>query len=106
MQTQAQQPDVLQPGALVGDHFVIREQLGSGGIGAVYLAEHAKMERRVVIKVTHRAVVNNPDSVERFNREVRAAAKLDHPNVAKAYDAEEAGGLQLLTVELILTVVT
>lgn len=85
------------------DHprYRVVQQLGQGGMGVVYRAEHRMMERLVVIKVINRALVDSPDTVERFNREVRAAAKLDHPNIVKAYDAEEAGGLQLLVMEYV-----
>src|SRR5437763_2469656 len=70
-------------------------------MGVVYRAEHRLMERLVVIKVISRALVDSPDAVERFNREVRAAARLDHPNIVKAYDAEQAGSLQLLAMEYV-----
>jgi predicted Ser/Thr protein kinase len=85
------------------DHprYQVIKQLGQGGMGVVYRAEHKMMERPVVIKVVSRALVDSPDAVERFNREVRAAAKLDHPNIVKAYDAEQAGGLQLLAMEYV-----
>jgi serine/threonine protein kinase len=75
--------------------------LGRGGMGVVYLAEHRVMERLVAIKVISRVLVDRPEALERFHREVRTAAKLDHPNIVKAYDAEQAGDLQLLAMEFV-----
>ena len=63
--------------------------LGRGGMGAVYEALHVRMERRVALKVIHPSFVDHPEAAARFDREIRAAAMLDHPNVARAYDAEE-----------------
>jgi Protein kinase domain/Domain of Unknown Function (DUF1080) len=85
------------------DHprYRILRQLGRGGMGVVYQAEHRVMERLVAIKVITQALVDKPEAVERFQREVRAAAKLDHPNIVKAYDAEQAGDLQLLAMEYV-----
>src|SRR4029077_2154379 len=74
---------------------------GQGGMGAVYLAEHRAMERLVGIQVINRTLVDNAEMAERFDREIKAAAKLDHPNIVKAYDAERAGNLQLLAMEYV-----
>ena len=60
--------------------FRILRELARGGMGVVYLAEHRLMERQVAIKVISRSLVDNPEAVKRFHREVRAAAKLDHKN--------------------------
>jgi hypothetical protein len=89
--------------AALRDHprYRIVRQLGQGGMGVVYQAEHKVMERPVAVKVISRALVDRPDAVERFHREVRAAAKLDHPNIVKAYDAEQAGDLHLLAMEYV-----
>ncbi|HLX60031.1 MAG TPA: protein kinase [Planctomycetota bacterium] len=65
--------------------------LGEGGMGAVYLAEHIKMERRVALKVMRADLVSDASHVQRFQQEVRAASKLSHPNIVTAYDADEAG---------------
>jgi serine/threonine protein kinase len=85
------------------DHarYRVLRRLGEGGMGVVYQAEHRLMERLVAVKVISRALLGNPEAVERFNREVRAAARLDHPNIVKAYDAEQAGDLQLLAMEYV-----
>jgi anti-sigma factor RsiW len=65
--------------------------LGVGGMGAVFKAQHLRMQRPVALKVINRALVSNPGMVERFQREVQAAAKLHHPNIVTAYDAGGEG---------------
>jgi serine/threonine protein kinase len=81
--------------------FRIVRELGRGGMGVVYLAEHRLMERQVAIKVISRALVENREALERFHREVRAAAKLDHENIVGAYDAEQAGDSPILVMEYV-----
>jgi serine/threonine protein kinase len=89
--------------AALHDHpkYRIVRPLGQGGMGTVFLAEHRAMERLVAVKVVNRSLVDRPDAVERFGREIKAAAKLDHPNIVRAYDAEPAGDLQLLVMEYV-----
>lgn len=65
--------------------------LGKGGMGAVYLAEHTKMDRRVALKVIAPGLLCNSVIVKRFHQEVKAAARLSHPNIVTAFDADEAG---------------
>jgi serine/threonine protein kinase len=91
----------LPPALREHPRYRILRPLGRGGMGVVYLAEHKVMERSVAIKVISRSLVDRPEALERFHREVRAAAKLDHPNIVKAYDAETAGDLQLLAMEFV-----
>lgn len=75
--------------------------LGTGGMGAVYKAEHRMMQRTVALKVIRHNIIASRAALERFEREVRAAAKLSHPNIVAAYDAEEAGGLHFLVMEYV-----
>ncbi len=77
---------------------VVRE-LGRGGMGIVYAATHGVMGRRVAIKVIHPEFSSNPVAVERFHREVLAAARLSHPNIVTAFDAGEDGGRSFLVME-------
>jgi formylglycine-generating enzyme required for sulfatase activity/tRNA A-37 threonylcarbamoyl transferase component Bud32 len=91
------------PGTLpeaFGRYLVLRE-LGRGGMGIVYQARHTVMDRQVVIKVVSRALLDNPDALERFRREIRAAAQLAHPNIVTAYDAEQDGDRHFLVMEFI-----
>jgi serine/threonine protein kinase len=82
--------------------YRIVRRLGAGGMGVVYQAEHRLMERAVALKVISRSLTSNPLAVERFLREVKAAARLPgHPNVVIAHDAEQAGDLHLLVMEYV-----
>jgi serine/threonine protein kinase len=75
--------------------------LGKGGMGIVYKAEHRVMKRPVALKVIGSHLMADPAAVERFRREVEAAAKLSHPNIVTAYDAEQAGNCHFLVMELV-----
>src|SRR5215475_9081483 len=75
--------------------------IGRGGMGAVYEAEHLVMGRRVALKVIHPRFIANEAAVERFRREVRSAARLSHPNIVAAYDADQAGQTHFLVMEYV-----
>ena len=75
--------------------------LGAGGMGAVYKAEHRLMERMVALKVINPNLVSSPAALERFEREVKTAAKLSHANIVTAHDAEQAGNLHFLVMEFV-----
>ena len=75
-------------GFFVGKYKVL-ERLGSGGMGTVYLAEHKLMKRRVAVKVLPRSKAMEQSSLERFYREAKAIAALDHPNIVRAYDIDQ-----------------
>lgn len=81
--------------------YHILMMLGRGGMGVVYKAEHRLMERVVALKVISRRMVSNPLAVERFQREFKAAARLTHPNIVVAHDADQAGGLHFLVMEFV-----
>ena len=87
----------------LADHprYQVERLLGKGGMGDVYQAQHRLMERTVAIKVINPEIVNRPEAVRRFQREVKAAARLSHPNIVTAYDAEQAGNLHLLVMEYV-----
>src|SRR5262245_47003258 len=70
-------------------------------MGAVYRAEHRRMERTVALKVIHKGVIRNPAAIQRFHQEARAVARLHHPNIVTAYDADSAGELHFLVMEYI-----
>jgi serine/threonine protein kinase len=90
------------PAELIGHpRYRVLGLLGVGGMGAVYKAEHVLMERPVALKVINRALLDNPATVERFRREVRAAARLAHPNIVTAHDAEQAGDVHFLVMEYV-----
>ena len=75
--------------------------LGRGGMGSVYEAHHERMDRRQALKVINPELLGNPDALLRFEQEVKAVAKLDHPNIARAFDAENFGALQVMVMEYV-----
>jgi serine/threonine protein kinase len=85
------------------DHprYRILEYLGSRGMGMVYKARHLVMDRLVALKIINPSLLDRPDMVERFRREVQAAARLDHPNIVVAYDAGQAGDTHFLVMEYV-----
>src|SRR5262245_56103382 len=88
--TQGWEPGAIgdePPAALAGQpKYRVVRRLGVGGMGTVWLAEHAVMNRPVAVKVIHAELLARPGAADRFLREVRAAAKLHHPNIVTAYD--------------------
>jgi serine/threonine protein kinase len=90
------------PKELVGHpRYKLIRWLGSGGMGVVYLAEHRLMERLVALKIISKKLTANPAAIKRFRKEVKAAAKLVHPNVVTAHDADQAGDLHFLVMEFV-----
>jgi WD40 repeat protein/tRNA A-37 threonylcarbamoyl transferase component Bud32 len=88
--------------ALAGHpRYHLLEPLGSGGMGTVYKARHLLMDRLVALKVVHPRLLRDPRAVERFRREARTAARLSHPNVVTAHDADQAGGRHFLVMEFV-----
>ena len=81
--------------------YEIKERLGRGGMGVVYRAVHRMMHRPVALKLIRSELLSSPEAVDRFRREVRAAAQLAHPNIVTAYDAEEVGGIHFLVMEYV-----
>jgi formylglycine-generating enzyme required for sulfatase activity/serine/threonine protein kinase len=87
-------------GLVFGEHIVL-DRIGAGGMGQVFKAKHRRMDRIVALKVLSQAAVKNADSVKRFEREVRAAAKLMHPNIVTAFDAGQQDGTHFLVMEYV-----
>lgn len=81
--------------------YLILRELGHGGMGVVYQALHRDMNRQVAIKVISRSLLDRPNALERFRREVQAAAQLCHRNIVIAHDAEQAGDLHMLVMEFV-----
>ena len=81
--------------------YTIESLLGRGGMGAVYLAVHARLERKVALKVISPELADDPDFRARFLRESQLAASLDHPNVIPIYDADEVDGVLFLAMRYV-----
>jgi eukaryotic-like serine/threonine-protein kinase len=81
------------PGALVAGRYRILERIGDGAMGAVFLAEHEGLQRRVALKFLHASLTGNAEVSARFAREAVAAARIAHPNVIAVHDSgvDEAG---------------
>jgi len=89
-------------GSVVARKYLILRQLGEGGMGQVYLAEHVRMKRKCALKVMRPQFTSDLDAITRFNREAANASRIDHPNVAAIYDFGEAeDGLIYLAMEYV-----
>ena len=80
----------LEPGATLGPYSVTAK-IGEGGMGEVYRARDTKLDRDVALKVLSEAFADDRDREERFRREARVLACLNHPNISQIYGFEEAG---------------
>jgi serine/threonine protein kinase len=81
--------------------YVILGTLGRGGMGVVYKALHRPMQRVVALKMLSASAKLMPGAIQRFQREVRAVGRLDHPNVVAAYDADEIDGRWFLVMKYV-----
>ncbi len=86
---------------LVIGNYQVLDRLGAGGMGTVYKARHRRMKRVVAIKVLSRSVCQSEIFVQRFQREVEAVARLSHPNIIMAHDADEAEVGHFLVMEFV-----
>jgi len=78
---------ILPPGEIIpGTRYRIVTRVGSGAMGAVYLAEHVDLEKRVALKTLHAASARDPKAIERFRQEARAASKIGNPNICDVTD--------------------
>ncbi len=91
----------IPPGLRDHPRYEVLSELGKGGMGVVYRARHRMMQRDVALKVISARYTANRLAIERFQQEVRAAAKLSHPNIVAAFDAEQAGDVHFLVMEFI-----
>lgn len=86
---------------LVLGNYTLVDLIGAGGMGQVFKAEHRRMKRVVALKVLAAGKAQSKLALPRFQREVEAAAKLDHPNIVAAYDADEANGTHFLVMQFV-----
>ncbi len=90
-----------RPDDLVIGPYVILDKLGEGGMGKVYKAMQLSLDRMVALKVVRNSLLKNEVALKRFQREVRAAAKLKHPNIVTVFDADQVGDRHFLVMEFI-----
>jgi serine/threonine protein kinase/tetratricopeptide (TPR) repeat protein len=90
----------LAPQTRLGSYEII-SLLGAGGMGEVYRARDLKLGRDVALKVLPAETAEDPDRLNRFQREARAVATLNHPHIVTIHSVEEAGGTHFLTMELV-----
>jgi serine/threonine-protein kinase len=82
-------------------HYSILELLGEGGMGEVYLAEDTTLDRRVALKVLPQEVAASQERLDRFQREAKALAALNHPHIVTVHSVESSDGVHFLTMELV-----
>ena len=97
-------PAAVSPAEEVARHFPELERfeiIGPGGMGTVYRARQRELGRPVAVKVMHPHLASEPTFADRFNREARTLARLDHPNIVRVYDGGHRDGLAYLVMELV-----
>src|SRR5919108_4645506 len=88
-------------GTLISERYRLEEKIGSGGMSTVYRAFDPTLERWVAIKLMHRDISTDPDQLERFRREARAVARLNHPHIVTVIDAGEDDGAPYIVFEYV-----
>ena len=92
--SEAQLPTRLGP-------YELLERVGKGGMGWVWKARHTRLDKLVALKFLRPHLTSDPESIKRFEREMRAVGKLEHPNIVRATDAGEADGFHFLVMEYV-----
>lgn len=89
----------IQVGQIVLGRYLVEDELGQGAMGRVFRGKHLKLTCQVAIKVLHPHLIAEGNMVERFHREAKNAARMQHPNVVSVLDYGEAGGDQVMVLE-------
>ena len=90
-----------RPHGLVVGRYVILDRIGSGSMGRVYKAHHAMMDRTVALKIIAPEIASNERVVARFQREMKLVGRLDHPNVVRAFDADQIHKVLYIVMEYV-----
>lgn len=101
--TEFQAHTILDPhGQRLGlGQYVLLDKIGQGGMGSVFKALHRHMRREVAIKVLHADLAESHDALQRFQREMRAGGKLNHPHIVPTLDADQVGDTMFLVMEYV-----
>ncbi len=81
--------------------YEIRSKIGAGGMGEVYLAQDTKLDRKVALKILPAELASKRDRMRRFTQEAKAAAALNHPNIAHIYEIGESDGRNFIAMEFV-----
>ena len=92
----------LAPGTVLGDHYIIGEVIGEGGMGVVYRATDQALEREVAVKVLHANLMGDQGIRKRFHREARVMTRWNHPNIATVYDLVDSEHAMAIIMERIV----
>lgn len=92
---------LLRAGSVLAGRYEILKMLGEGGMGAVYQARDAELDRLVGVKVIRPELANNPQILQRFKQELLVARQITHKNVVRIYDLGEADGVKFITMEYV-----
>ena len=92
---------VLPAGLEIGRRYRVKSLLGIGGMGAVYLVHDKDLDRDVALKLIRSDIADDPDSLERFKREIQLSSRVTHPNVLRVFDLGESDGIKFLTMQFV-----
>jgi serine/threonine protein kinase len=90
----------LTAGTKLGPYEIV-SPLGAGGMGEVYRARDARLERTVAVKILPAHLSDNPEAKQRFEREARAISSLSHPNICHLYDVGSQNGIDFIVMEFL-----
>ena len=90
-----------KPASVLAGDYTLKKKLGQGGMGAVYLAHQKSLDRTCALKVLSKDLAAKPGFVERFEREAKAMAKVDHPNAVRCYAVDHDKGIHFVAMELV-----